>query len=202
MPPGPLLTLTGKTSAWQQRLCRDPRGEKHKHVSQAAVQSIAAAWLHHRTFGTVGVYFPEAPEPVALRLRRGQWLKVSGVVRPLQVGALRDDPRSVIAPAAAPLLLAVTELAILEQSPEQWPDLPQTPSPQRVRVGSPRQLSGGLVADVLPHGDLLHWTPHGTPQERFRDWNCVYGLVTRLSDRRFLRYVLSYRPFREGANHG
>lgn len=192
----------GKTSAWQQRLCRDSRGEQHERTGQAAVQSIAAAWLHHRTFGTIGVYLPEASEPVALRLRRGQWLRVVGVVRPRQVGALRDDPRSIVAPGDTPLLLAVMELTLLEQSPERWPDLPQIPSPQRVRVGSPRQLSGGLVADVLPHGDLLHWTPHGTLQERFRDWNCVYGLVTRLAERRFLRYVLSYRPYREGTTHG
>lgn len=197
-----MLTLTGKASAWQRRLCRDAPVNGRGRVSQAVTRDVVAAWVHHRTFGTIGVYLSGRVEVAAPGLRRGQWLQITGTVRPLLVAALRDDPRSVLAPGDAPLLLAVTELVVLEGAPERWPELPQLVAPQRVRVGSPRLLSDGLVADVLPYGDLLHWTAHGTPQERFRDWNCVYGLVSRLGGHRFLRYLLSYRPGRKGTPNG
>lgn len=159
--------------------------------------------MHHRTFGTIGVYLADAPDRTALAgLRRGQWLCVSGAVQPILAAALPDDPRSVVVATTTPLLLAITGLAVLDHAPERWPGLPQLAVPQRVRVGPPRHRTGGAVADVISQPDFLHWSAYGGTREQFRDWNTVYGLVTTIGAQRYLRYVLSYRLPGEGAPHG
>lgn len=123
-------------------------------------------------------------------------------MQPILAAALPDDPRSVVAATTTPLLLAITGLTVLDHAPERWPGLPQLAVPQRIRVGPPRHHAGGVVADVISHADLLHWSAYGGTRKQFRDWNTVYGLVTTIGAQRYLRYVLSHRPLGEGVPYG
>ncbi len=187
------ITLVGRTSAWQQRLPAGAadRGSRPPQPARGE-RLLLASWLHHPGYGTLGVYLAAEVDTHSQALRRGQWVQLSGIVRPYFAFALPDDPRSALDPALAPLLVEVAQLLPASRS-EQLPPLVLT-APSHARVLPPAPGSPAQLVPLAQWGDAVYWraTP-ATPAVSVA-WNTVRGVVTRFGQDLYLRYVLSLRP--------
>ena len=187
----PHITLLGRTSAWQlhQPVAVPRKGGYSRHRSIDT--PLFVTWLHHRTYGTLGVYATDKSELRDIERRRKEWVKVTGVFRPCRVVALPDDPRSATSRDDAPLLLAVVAVQQAKTLPVigKQPLLTAT-LPIRITPGQPAK--SGRIAPVVGWADAVYWQEAHNPPAIFATWNTVHGVVTPLGPHRYLRYVLSY----------
>jgi hypothetical protein len=187
------ITLVGRTSAWLQRLPAGP-ADRGIHPPRPARgdRSLIASWVHHQRYGTLGVYLAVKSDTHGQALTRGQWVQITGQIRPYLAYALPDDPRSTVANEMTPLLIEATQIDLVHGSQQQIPP-PMLTSPRQARVlrippGSPRQ-----IAPLAHWADAVYWRrDHASPVISVA-WNTVRGVVTQLGDTRYLRYVLSLR---------
>lgn len=208
------LTLIGRSSAWGTRLSVVPH-PRHWSADQLAPPDpdrVVMTWLHHRTYGTIGVYLvttvpvaaaaAAATPPADHRHHRllpppRTWIQVRGHVQPWRVAALPDDPRSASDPALAPLALAVTELTVIDRSRTEQPEqlassasVPMLHRAQSVRLRSGRPCGSGVIAPLAQQPDLSFWQPGGIVAP-IVTWNRMHGVITTLGATRYLRYLLS-----------
>src|SRR5262249_15008581 len=77
------VQLAGRVGRWHPR-----------HVHGQA-RTVWSAWLHAPQHGILGVYVLAKPNaPLTEALPGNQWVHLRGVLRPLRVLALPDDPRA------------------------------------------------------------------------------------------------------------
>lgn len=187
----PQLTLIGRTSSWSVRTPVDPdRVAAAGSLSSNFSKPTMAAWLHHRGCGTIGVYLAADADTHGVVLRRGQWLRITGTVRPSLVYALPDDPRSARSIDYTPLFLAVRQIQHVGNNLD-WRYRPQLPSTHQVRVRTQQGVMPLQIRSVISWPDTVYWTAGDRTPFVFAHWNNVYGVVTRLGKYRYLRYVLS-----------
>lgn len=170
----PAMTLVGWTSAWQTRI-RVP--SSRPGVSPRIQRdTLTVTWIHHRHYGTLGVYWPQR-QRLALPVRRPArpWVVVTGRIMPCQVYAQADDPRSLAAPATTPLFMLVEQLRRAQPTDTLHVGRPMLPVPATVTLGASRPLASGYLA-ATPWPDLRYWSdqPIGPGQGR---WNRVRGVV-------------------------
>jgi hypothetical protein len=186
------ITLVGRTSAWQQRLPAGAadRGSRPPQPARGE-RLLLASWLHHPSYGTLGVYLAAEVDTHSQALRRGQWVQLCGIVRPYFAVALPDDPRSALDLTLAPLLVEVAQLLPASRG-DQPPPLVLA-APNHARVLPPSPGSPAQLVSLAQWGDAVYWraTP-ATPAVSVA-WNTVRGVVTRFGQDRYLRYVLSLR---------
>ncbi|WP_129675978.1 hypothetical protein [Candidatus Chloroploca sp. Khr17] len=184
------ITLVGRTSAWQQRLPAGAadRGFRPPQPARGA-RPFYASWLHHPAYGTLGVALAPDAEGHGLALRRGQWVQLTGVVRPHFAVALPDDPRSAQAISLAPLLIDVTQVRLVSRN-DDLPPLTVTPALQ-VRVLPPAPDSPTTLLPLASWADAVYWRSSATTATVSVAWNRVRGVVTPSGSLRYLRYVLS-----------
>lgn len=175
---GPILTLWGRTSAWQQRIAVPG--------APGGAGPLLSTWLHHPVFGTLGIYLSQ-PIAGAVGLERGRRIKVTARVRPLLVGALRDDPCSIVDARLAPLALELYTIQIANTGISST--TPILGEPASVRV-LPTQ-SDVHILRVSGWPDAVFWQPDGSHEPVRATWNQIFGVVTHYHRRRYLRYVLS-----------
>jgi hypothetical protein len=159
------------------------------------------AWLHHRSYGTLGVYLLDAPGDRFVLPSARQWLQVRGIIQPWHVHAQPDDPRSATSPELAPLAIALiaSEIAVVHIADvAQW-DVPLVTRPQHVRLLSGRRCGRGVIAPVAQQPDLSYWHPAGIPPA-IAAWNRIVGVVSSLGATRYLRCVLSVATERNERN--
>jgi len=187
------LTLIGRTSAWLPHLPAGPadHGAQPPRPARGA-RPFLVSWVHHRSYGTLGVYLATAGDAQGIVLQRGQWLQITGVVRPCLAYALPDDPRSAIALEYTPLLLDVTAIRLASGSRRQVP-LPLLETPRHVRVLRASPAGSGQLVPLARWADAVYWHATGGAPAVSATWNCVRGVVTQLGAYRYLRYVLSWR---------
>jgi hypothetical protein len=184
------ITLVGRSSAWQARLPAGPADRGRRPASPArGAQRLHACWLHHPAYGTLGVYLAAAVAQHGVALRRGQWLQLTGVVRPVFAAALPDDPRSAHAVNLAPLLVEVAQVRLVQRS-DPLPPLVLTPALQ-VRVLPPAPDSPTTLLPLAHWADAVYWRRTATTATVSVAWNRVRGVVTPCGSLRYLRYVLS-----------
>ena len=111
MVPLPQVTLVGRTSAWRERRRVDD-GER-----------LGVCWLHHRTYGTIGVAATSATVFSHVMCHRREWVQIIGAVQPCLAYALPDDPRSITSDDHTPLLVEATSVQRLVE----LPPLPEPP---------------------------------------------------------------------------
>lgn len=186
------ITLVGRTSAWQQRLPAGAadRGSRPPQPAHGA-RLLLASWLHHPSYGTLGIYLAAEVDTHSQALRRGQWVRLSGIVRPYFTFALPDDPRSALDPALSPLLVEVAQLLPASRS-EELPPLVLT-APSHARVLPPTPGSPAQLIPLAQWGDAIYWRATPATPAVIVAWNTVRGVVTRFGQDRYLRYVLSLR---------
>lgn len=186
------ITLVGRTSAWQQRLPAGAANRGSRPLQPARGERLLlASWLHHPTYGTLGVYLAAEASADGQALSRGQWVQLRGIVRPYFAFALPDDPRSVVDPALTPLLVEATQVRPVSRS-EQLPALALT-MPQSTRVLPPAPGRPTQLVPLAQWGDAVYWRPALAAPAVNVAWNTVRGVVTRFGQGRYLRYVLSLR---------
>lgn len=186
------ITLVGRTSAWQQRLPAGAADRGFRPPQPARGERLLlASWLHHPGYGTLGVYLAAEVDTHSQALRRGQWVQLSGIVRPYFAVALPGDPRSALDPALAPLLVEVAQLLPASRGDQPPPLVLEAPNHARVlppAPGSPAQL-----VPLAQWGDAVYWRATPATPAVIVAWNTVRGVVTRFGQDRYLRYVLSLR---------
>lgn len=148
------------------------------------------AWLHHRSYGTLGVYLAEHPPDLGLLPPPRQWLRVRGQIQPWRVHAQPDDPRSAVDPDLTSLALVVSEMTLLDRADLAHAGVPLLLRPQHVRLLTGRRCGRGVIAPVAQQPDLSYWKTAGTPPA-IATWNRIVGVVSSLGATRYLRYVLS-----------
>lgn len=186
------ITLVGRTSAWLLRLPAGAadRGTRPPQPARGE-RLLRASWVHHPHYGTLGVYLAADAEAQSQALRRGQWVQISGVVRPSFAVALPDDPRSAVDVALAPLLVEAAQVLPAPRSPEHPPPALAAPCHARVLPTPPGSLAA--IVPLAQWSDAVYWRPGRATPAVSVAWNTVRGIVTRLGERRYLRYVLSLR---------
>jgi hypothetical protein len=187
------VTLVGRTSSWQQRLPAGAadRGGTHGPITRGA-SALLVSWLHHPSYGTLGIYLPAEATSGDLALPRRRWVQLTGYLRPALVWALAGDPRSAIDVALTPLLIEVATISPARRGQQRQPLL-DVPLYARVRPAA------GVMRALWPLArwrDAVYWPaqPMSTPVSVA--WNTVRGVVTQLYGQRYLRYVLSLRATR------
>lgn len=162
------------------------------------------AWLHQRSFGTIGVYFADPPGDSRLLPAR-QWIRVCGTVQPQRVYARPDDPRTAGAPELAPLAVALGTIEPIEMVEKQGAaGNALLPQPQHVRLRTGRRCGPGALAPVARQPDLCYWQAAGRLLPPIAAWNRIIGVISRAGSQRILRYVVSAVPAcaGEGTNNG
>jgi len=189
-------TLIGRSSAWGIRVsAQKPRQWSHGRIAPHDPVRVMMAWLHHRSYGTLGVYLLDAPGDRFVLPSARQWLQVRGIIQPWHVHAQPDDPRSATSPELAPLAIALiaSEIAVVHIADvAQW-DVPLVTRPQHVRLLTGYRCGRGYLAPVAQQPDLSYWHPAGIPPA-IATWNRIVGVVSALGTARYLRYVLSAQP--------
>ncbi len=192
------ITLIGRSSAWGLRVsAAQPRQSAHRQATPHDPSRVVMAWLHHRSYGTLGVYLRDAPGDRFVLPPTRQWLQVRGNIQPWHVYAQPDDPRSATSPELAPLAIALiaSEIAVVHIADvAQW-DVPLVTRPQHVRLLTGHRCGRGYLAPVAQQPDLSYWKTAGTPLA-IATWNRIVGIVSSLGATRYLRYVLSAQPGR------
>lgn len=170
------LQLVGKVGVWRERM-------------RAAGQGyVWAAWLRHHSFGTIGLYVLPKPLITMEVLPHHTYIQVSGLIRPLRVLALLDDPRAEDAGTLSPLLVHVTRMTICEPATVAPPL-----DPRQVRVRSPgRWIGAGYLAPICHIADLACFVPQGQPPTSVLAWNRLYGVLAQVGKRHYLRYVVTH----------
>jgi len=221
----PTLTLIGRSSAWGTRLSvvPHPRRWSADQLAPPDPDRVVMTWLHHRTYGTIGVYLVKAM-PVAAAVAATAataatmaahwhsqrlppprtWLQVRGHVQPWRVAALPDDPRSASDPALAPLALAVTDVIVIDRSRTEQPEHPASSASapmlhraQSVRLHSGRPCGSGVIAPLAQQPDFSFWQQPGGIPAPIVTWNRMYGVITTLGATRYLRYLLTATHIRQ-----
>jgi hypothetical protein len=166
------LQLAGKVGVWRERM---------RVVGQG---SVWAAWLRHNSFGTIGLYVLPKPLITMDVLPHHTWIQVSGLIRPLRVLALLDDPRAEDASTLSPLLVHATRMTVCE---------PVTVAPplelRQVRVGPGRRIAAGYLAPSCHIADLACFVPRGQSLAPVLAWNRLYGVLAQVGKRHYIRYV-------------
>ncbi|NTU78444.1 MAG: hypothetical protein HGA45_03430 [Chloroflexales bacterium] len=193
LPDASQLTLIGRTSAWLPHLPAGPadRGA-HPPRPASGARPLLVSWVHHRSYGTIGVYLAAAEAIQGTVLRRGQWLHITRRVQPCLAYALPDDPRSALALAYTPLLLEVTAIRTVDRARSQVPQ-PLLTIPRQARVLPARPGGLGRLVPLAHWADAIYWHATGEAPAVNATWNAVRGVVTRLGAYRYLRYVLSWQ---------
>jgi hypothetical protein len=145
------VQLAGRVGRWHPR---------HVHTQARTVWS---AWLHAPQHGILGVYVLAKPNaPLTEALPGNQWVHLRGVLRPLRVLALPDDPRAADDATCAPLLVHAVQIIPARYS-DLVPPLLRTPAPAQVRA------STGALAPMAHLPDLTS-TPivRGAPCQNAR----------------------------------
>lgn len=187
--PAATITLIGRSSAWGLRVsASQPR--QQGQATPPDPRRVVMAWLHHRSYGTLGVYLAEHPSDLGLLPPPRQWLRVRGQIQPWRVHAQPDDPRSAVDPDLTSLALVVSEMALVERADLALADAPLLLRPQYVRLLTGRRCGRGVIAPVAQQPDLSYWKTAGTPPA-IATWNRIVGVVSSLGATRYLRYVLS-----------
>ena len=179
MADGPQLTLVGRSSAWRE----------HRRVDGG--ERLLVCWLHHRTYGTIGVVVNAATVLHGLTLLRREWVQVTGVVQPCLAYALPDDPRSAMSDAYTPLLMEASSVQRLGELPPLLKP-PCLSSAQSVRVAPGRRVAKGSITPVIGWADAVVWYEEHRAGAIFVQWNTVHGVVTGVGPQRYGRYVLRH----------
>lgn len=191
------LTLIGRSSGWGMRVVA-PRPSRCGDCPSPATASgrVMRTWLHHPSYGTLGVYLREAaggwpPVPPAR-----QWIQVQGHIRLCWVHAQPDDPRSATAPWVAPLALALTGPVIVvgHRVAAAGAGLALLPCPQPVRLQAGHRSGPGYLAPVAQQPDLYYWQVRGSRPPLIAHWNRIMGVIGTLGTTRYLRYVVRMWP--------
>jgi hypothetical protein len=74
------ITLIGHSNVWDPsiRASAAPWNKGTPHDPGRVVM----AWLHHRSYGTLGIYLAQHPSDLRLLPPPRQWLQVRGAVQP------------------------------------------------------------------------------------------------------------------------
>ena len=173
MMPDIQLTLVGKIGMWGQRIRADGRGV------------VWVAWLRHASCGTIGIYVLPKPVALAEALPSRTWVQLRGLLQPLRVLALEDDPRSEHATTLSPLLLHATSVTASDRA---------TPSPPReqqpIQVRSGRWIGTGYLAWTRHIVDIACFLSAEQPTSALYPWSHPYGVVAHVDQRCYVRYVL------------
>jgi hypothetical protein len=189
--PSATITLIGRSSAWGLRVSAlQPRQWAQRQATLHDSSRVVMAWLHHRSYGTLGVYLAEHASDLRLLPPPRQWLRVRGQFQPWRVHAQPDDPRSAVDPDLTPLALVVSDLTLVERADLVHARGPLLLRPQHVRLLTGRRCGRGVIAPVAQQPDLSYWKTVGTPPA-IATWNRIVGVVSSLGTTRYLRYVLS-----------
>lgn len=190
------ITLVGRCSAWGLRLPASPSQAGYPSASPRSPRRVVMAWLHHRSYGTLGVYLTDPPGDLCMLPAARQWVRVSGLVLPRRVCAQPDDPRSASAPDLAPLAVALTTSAIISVPLAEADTFvaPLLLNPQHVRLLAGRRCGRGYLVPVAHQPDLSYWQATGTLPPSIATWNRIVGVVGTLGAERYLRYVVSAQP--------
>ncbi len=190
--PPATITLIGRSSAWGLRVsASQPR--QWGQATPPDPSRVVIAWLHHRSYGTLGIYLAEHASDLRLLPPPRQWLRVCGQLQPWRVYAQPDDPRSAVDPDLTPLALMISEMTLVERADLALTGVPLLRRPQHVRLLTGRCCGRGVIAPVAQQPDLSYWTTAGTPPT-IATWNRIVGVVSSLGATRYLRYVLSAAP--------
>ncbi|MEI8305710.1 MAG: hypothetical protein WCF99_01475 [Chloroflexales bacterium] len=184
------ITLIGRSSAWGIRVS----ASQPRPWSQGAPHDpgrVMMAWLHHRSYGTLGVYLREPPGDRRRFPPARQWLQVRGAVQPWRVHAQPDDPRSAAAPELTSLAIVASEIALISIADAAPLAPPLLPHPQHVRLLAGRRCGCGYLAPVAQQSDVSYWQAMGMLPPAIISWNRIVGVVSALGPTRYLRYVLS-----------
>lgn len=192
--PAATITLIGRSSAWGVRIsASQPRQWSYGQVVPHDTGRVMMAWLHHRSYGTLGVYLPEPPVDRLILPPARQWLLVRGSIQLWHVHAQLDDPRSAADPNLAPLVLVASEIAVVTIADVARWGAPLLPRPQHVRLLTGHHGGRGYLAPVMQQPDVSYWQATGIPPA-IATWNRIVGVVSTLGTARYLRYVLSVSP--------
>jgi hypothetical protein len=195
------ITLVGRSSAWGMRTVAPSLHNDRMVETRNVPQQVCSTWLHHRSYGTIGVYLiePLSEQPGIPPGR--QWLRAEGHIAPLRVAARPDDPRSAVVPELAPLLIALTAWAPVERSTGSLAThVPILPRPQSTRLLPARRCGRGLLAPMRRYSDLHYWQLSNNTLPLHVVWNRVVGVAETIGGLRFLRYVVRFVP--EGEEKG
>lgn len=198
--PPATITLIGRSSAWGLRVSApQPRQWALGQVTPHDPGRVVMAWLHHRSYGTIGVYLHEPPVDRLILPPARQWLLVRGSIQLWHVHAQLDDPRSATMPELTPLALVAAEIALVNIADVTRWGAPLLPRPQHVRLLTGHRCGRSYLAPVVQQPDVSYWQAAGTPPA-IATWNRIVGVVSPLGTTRYLRYVLSVSPGRQERN--
>lgn len=193
-----MLTLVRRSSAWSVRV--SAAQPKYRQATSSEPRQVMMVWLHHRSYGTLGVYVSEALYEQHILPVARQWLQVRSSFRPLRVHAQPDDPRSVRTPELAPLAIMATEIVVITITNRTDWAAPCLPQAQHIRVIPGRRCGHGILAPVAQQPDVSYWqVPGALPA--IVHWNRIAGVVSTLGATRYLRYVLSCREEHQERRH-
>lgn len=199
----PEITLIGRTSAWRPHHLVAGVKRSIQHEQRASTAPVLVTWLHHHTYGTLGIYAMDKAAVRDLKRQRREWVRVTGIVRPCVAFALTDDPCSGVNHDYTPLLLHVVSAQPVATLPTIW-EPPVLSSVQPVRITPGQSAGSGRIAAVVGWADAVYWQTFEAPLSLFAEWNAVRGVVTHFAQHRYLRYVLSRKraSSKAGTQHG
>jgi hypothetical protein len=176
-----LVTLVGWTGAWQTRVrIADER-------TNVPASRITVTWMHHRAYGTIGVYWPTAvPGTMGALGTARPWVVIVGELAPCAAVAHGDDPRGASDVEAAPLLIRVAQIRRATAADRGGGVMLTNPVWMEVRK------CRGVQTGVLGMGkerDIVYWSARALAPGRY-PWNTVHGVVGTIGRERYLRYVV------------
>jgi len=177
MTPDIPVTLVGKLGVWGQRIRADGRG------------AVWVTWLRQSSCGLIGIYVLPKHVARAEVLPQRVWVQTQGLLRPLHVLALEDDPRSENAVRLAPVLLHATTITHCPAA-----TLPPPREPQAIQLGPGRWIGAGYLAPARNIHDLFCFLPNYPCPHTMGAWNRLAGVLVRAGQHRYLRYVLTHSP--------
>jgi hypothetical protein len=171
------VQLAGRVGSWRSRRVH------------GQARTVWAAWLRTTRHGIIGIYVLAKPATcLAAALPNGAWVQLHGILRPLRVQALPDDPRATDDAASAPLLVHTVSIRRARRSAHSPPVLAAAATLQ-VRAGI-RTAAGDLApAAHLP--DLYHLSADARKTEQLRPWSTLCGVIAPVGPYRFLRYIVA-----------
>jgi hypothetical protein len=175
MTPEITLTLLGHLSAWDVRMRADAPG------------ALWVAWLRHAAHGLLGIYALPKPTVMRASLPEQTWVRIHGLLRPVQVIARTDaDPRFERESAQTPLLLHAISVTVCDRAaPSPAPEI------RSVQIRAGRWIGGGYLAPARHLADVTCFTPASPANRAILAWRRPYGVITRVGTHRYLRYVLT-----------
>lgn len=189
-----MITLIGRSSAWGLRIAAPPpRSWAQRRFPFPDPGRVMMAWLHHRSYGTLGVYLTGSLADLHALPPGRRRLRVRGQIQPWRVYARLEDPRSAVDPDLAPLAVAVSEIALAERADLLHASAPLLLRPQHIRLLAGRRCGRGVIAPAAQQPDLSYWQADGTPPA-IAAWNRIAGVVSSIGSTCYLRYVLSAAP--------